>query len=162
MILNVYKNKNGSVLVSVIVVFTVLTIFGMAALALMSSEYIMADHSYKQMQVYYLARAGADICASYIVDNPDNLSNTQMDEFLDSIIAYGASSNTKLESTSQDYFNITVTGNGDTIDILSIGTVQPNAHASVTLTLEKKKHWIGIRGGSIHRQRFSCPKLCHN
>ena len=144
MIVNAYKNKNGSVLISVLVVFTVLMVLGTAASALMFSEHRLAGRSYSQTQAYYLAKAGADICGSYIADNPDHLTNAQMDAFLDSLVAYGASSDTKLESTSEDYFNVTVTEDGDILHILSTGTVQPDVQASVTLTLEKEDIGLGL------------------
>ncbi len=141
---NAYNNERGTVLLSVIVIFMVLTVLAGGAIALMSSEYAQADSSHNQKQAYYIAKAGADICAAYMVENPDSLSNEQMEAFIDSVIASGESSDTKLESTSQDFFNITVTRSGEAINILSVGTVLPNSKSSVTLTLDKVSVGLGL------------------
>lgn len=110
----------------VLIVFTLLMILGSSILTVSVSDNKQAAYQLKKTQAYYTAYSGANCMASYIISNPDKLSNV--------IDKQGTS------EIDGNKINVEVTKNGPTTDnllITSTGTVSGASPVNVNLYLER-------------------------
>jgi type II secretory pathway pseudopilin PulG len=67
-----FKNREGGVLVIVLIVMMILSILGGTALSYAVSENRFSVHQENMQKAYYIARAGAQSVAEYMMKDPDN------------------------------------------------------------------------------------------
>ena len=79
--------------------------------------------SYKA-QAYYYAHSGADAVASYIVENPDNLSAREMNDLVDNLIAKEISDPFSLSPSDGGSIVVNVSRSGNIISVRSEATYQ--------------------------------------
>lgn len=74
-----FRNKKGSALLSVMIMTAILTVFGLLLLNVSLAETKYAVFVENNSQAHYIARAGADAMAAYLIKNPDELGNVIAD-----------------------------------------------------------------------------------
>lgn len=131
------KNRSGSTLVTVMVALVILSMLAASALVLATAEIRQAHYTYNKTQAYYLARAGVDAVADYLMNNPENLSIEQMEERINNIVIGGLSDNTKLNEESSDYFTVSLTRETEYVKILATGYVNEDITATVELKMKR-------------------------
>lgn len=67
------SGKDGSVLVSVLVVMLVVTVLAMTLISISMSEMAQAVRQERRAEAYYIARSGADAVASYLIQHPEEV-----------------------------------------------------------------------------------------
>lgn len=120
---NNFNSKKGSALLSVLIMTSILSIFGLLILGVSLAETKYAVYMEKNSQAYYVARAGADAMAEYIIKNPDELNN---------VVAKPGEG-----EIAGGRFKTTVYLQGSDIYIESKGTLENIPEATVTLVLRK-------------------------
>ncbi len=100
---NPIKNNKGAAIAVVVIAMAVLMILGTSVLNLGLSETKMSLLNEKDIQAEYIAKAGADIAAKYIADNPEtnvtNLSDSLGKGNFDAVVTRPDSSTIKIVST---------------------------------------------------------------
>lgn len=104
-----WMSNKGSTLPMVMAVLIIVVIFSVTALTIGSASIKQAENRESQLQAYYLARSGANAVSSYIVDNPDNLSETDMNDFVTNLITAGTSDPFKLDPDDSGEIRVIVT-----------------------------------------------------
>jgi len=113
------KEERGAALVVVLIAFVVVSILGFALLNISGAETRFAEHQKDKTQAYYIAHSGADAVATYIIKNPDGLSDSAHKAKVDAIIA----ANSDVTSLSGGTFTVDVEAIGTTgIRVNSTGT----------------------------------------
>ena len=79
MLNNKLRNRNGSALAMVLIIFLALSVLGVAALRLSVSEINNTVRSETKLKSYYLARSGAHAVAEFMIDNPYKEANPELD-----------------------------------------------------------------------------------
>lgn len=121
-------NKKGSTLIMTIFLVMLLSVLALALFTVAVSDKQQVIQQDDQMQSYYVARAGADAVAEFIILNPlevFKMNGVESDEF--SIGAGTVKVTPTVISTHSD-------GTASKIELLSVGTVEDRSK-SVTLTL---------------------------
>lgn len=103
------KEERGAALVVVLIAFVVVSILGFALLNISGAETRFAEHQKDKTQAYYIAHSGADAVATYIIKNPDGLSDSAHKAKVDALIA------TNSDATS-------LSGGSFTVDVEAVGT----------------------------------------
>lgn len=112
------KNVKGSTLLMVLVVLVIVIIFSVTALTIGSASTKQAYNQEMKLQAYYLARSGTHAVASYIVDNPDNLSDSARAAFVSNLVGK-TSEPFKLKPDDEGEISTTVTKPSDTLLVVS-------------------------------------------
>lgn len=115
-------DRKGLALPLVLMVMAVLVILSTVVLGMGSTDTLHAAAQSNRLQAYYLARSGADAISTYIVSNPDNLSSTQMESLINTMVSSGTSAPFKLSPTDTGTITVEVKKD-DTGKILSIKSV---------------------------------------
>ncbi|MBX4270190.1 pilus assembly PilX N-terminal domain-containing protein [Clostridium estertheticum] len=110
------KPKKGYALVLVIVTAAALTILGTALLSLSLSETKLSINQSKQLQARYIAQAGLDAVAQYIINDSTNLSTIRKTQISSNVSIAGGRFVTTITSVD----------NNDTITLKSVGTFGTN------------------------------------
>ena len=97
------KNEKGAALAYIVLTMMVLMIFGTATLSVSLSENQYSFKNEKDTQADYVAKAGADITAKYIIDNPTEtttgLNGTIGDGTYTTVVTYPTPTTVKIVST---------------------------------------------------------------
>ena len=75
MVARIIRNRRGSTLILVIVVFALLIIFATAALALASNSQLSSVADYQSQQAYFTARSSVLAAVDYFKQNPKEIDN---------------------------------------------------------------------------------------
>jgi cytoskeletal protein CcmA (bactofilin family) len=102
------KSNQGSSMPLVLLIMVILVIFSVTALSLGSASVKNADNQEKKLQAYYLARSGTIAVASYIVENPDGLTDSQMNSFVNKLLAAGTSEAFQLDASDRGEIVVTI------------------------------------------------------
>ncbi|HOK42323.1 MAG TPA: hypothetical protein PLD49_01470, partial [Thermoclostridium caenicola] len=130
----ILKSNKGMALPLVLVVMVVLMVFSTAILGMGATDTLMSAHDSNKSQAYYYAHSGAEAVASYIVENPDGLSESERKALVDRMIAAGASNPFTLSSSDSGVIVVDMSRSGNTISIRSTATYQ-GIQESVTLNI---------------------------
>ncbi|MDD2287139.1 MAG: hypothetical protein PHQ11_17280 [Paludibacter sp.] len=68
-----FKEKRGSAIITVLIVMGVLTLLGAAILQYSVNDNLQVHNDEKRMQAHYLARSGAEAVANYIMNHSDEV-----------------------------------------------------------------------------------------
>ena len=119
------NNNRGAALVFVMVTLIIVAILGTSALTMSRAETNISVAGEKNLQADYIARAGADIAARYLIENP-----------MATIPAAGI---TITESMGAGGFTAKITElNAESVKIVSTGSVDTfNASDTISLVMEK-------------------------
>lgn len=142
--INPLKNQRGAALAVVIIAMAVLMVLGSAVLGLGQSETTLSIKNEKDIQAEYIARAGADIAAKYISDDPDTSISILTDT-----LGEGSFSASIIRVDSS------------TVKIISTGTVG-DSQKSVTLILERMTYrdlFTGMRQTGIDNLDLSAMNV---
>lgn len=120
----ILKSNKGMALPLVLVVMVVLMVFSTAILGMSTTDTLMSAHDSNKSQAYYYAHSGAEAVASYIVENPDGLSESERKALVDRMIAAGASNPFTLSSSDSGIIVVDMSRSGNTISIRSTATYQ--------------------------------------
>lgn len=122
------KNENGLALPLVLIVLLVLSLLGATLWQFSMAETAQASQNQKRIESHYVARAGADSVAEYIIQNPGQAAN---------LIAQTTASTPATGTIGDGNFSVSVSGNLDSIiEVRSYGNVG-GVSSAVTLTLNK-------------------------
>lgn len=120
----------------VLVTIVIFVMFSTAILGMGTVDTKGAVQDSYKAQAYYYAHSGADAVASYIVENPDNLSAREMNDLVDNLIAKGDSDPFSLSPSDGGSIVVNVSRSGDIISVRSKATYQ-NSQATVTHNINK-------------------------
>jgi hypothetical protein len=122
------RKDKGYALVMVLIVFTILILFGSTLLTISLYDTRNVAYQEKKTKAYYTAYSGADSMASYIIGHPDEVS-----DIIDQTGTSEIGSNT---------LEVKVTNGpaADSLLITATGTVTNVSPANVKLYLEKEKN----------------------
>src|SRR5690554_3255670 len=67
------SGKQGSVLISVLVIMLVVTILGLTLISISMSDMLHAARQETNTEAYYIARSGADAIAAHLIQNPADI-----------------------------------------------------------------------------------------
>ena len=132
------KNNKGGALLLALIILTAAFLFGTTLLHIAMADNNHSVYQNKKNQAHFLARSGAQAFADYIVDNPDDLTTSQIDALITDILntSGGKSAPTKLRKTDTNYFQIQLQRSGDELLIQSTGYVD-QVEDTVSLLLRK-------------------------
>lgn len=130
------NSNRGMALPLVLVTIVIFVMFSTAILGMGTVDTKGAVQDSYKAQAYYYAHSGADAVASYIVENPDNLSAREMNDLVDSLIANGDSDPFSLSPSDGGSIVVNVSRSGDIISVRSKATYQ-NSQATVTHNINK-------------------------
>lgn len=134
-----FQNNKGSALPMVLTVLVIVIIFSVTVLTVGSASIRQAENQELRLQAYYLARSGASAVASYIVNNPDKLSETQMNTFISKLLAAGTSEAFKLDQSDDGEIEVSVTKPSENLVLVSSTAAVGNTSqtTSVEIIVEK-------------------------
>lgn len=136
------KNVKGSTLLMVLVVLVIVIIFSVTALTIGSASTKQAYNQEMKLQAYYLARSGTHAVASYIVDNPDNLSDSARAAFVSNLVGK-TSEPFKLKPDDEGEISTTVTKPSDTLLVVSSTATVGGMTQTVSVDIHVEKA-VGI------------------
>lgn len=128
------NSNRGMALPLVLVTIVIFVMFSTAILGMGTVDTKGAVQDSYKAQAYYYAHSGADAVASYIVENPDGLSESERKALVDRMIAAGASNPFTLSSSDSGVIVVDMSRSGNTISIRSTATYQ-GIQESVTLNI---------------------------
>ncbi|MHB1483950.1 MAG: DUF7305 domain-containing protein [Saccharofermentanales bacterium] len=126
------KGKNGSALLSIIIVAAILVTLGISILGMNLAETKFSVASEKNLQAEYIAKSGADIAAKYMKDHPEEVSA--------SFTGYPTGN-----GTFDAY--VTATDNPNVKKIVSTGYIDGKYSNEVNLIIQRHKSYKGIFTG---------------
>ena len=130
------NSNRGMALPLVLVTIVIFVMFSTAILGMGTVDTKGAVQDSYKAQAYYYAHSGADAVASYIVENPDNLSAKEMNDLVDSLIANGDSDPFSLSPSDGGSIVVNVSRSGNIISVRSEATYQ-GVKATATLNLNE-------------------------
>ncbi len=113
-----FKEKKGSAIITVLIVMGVLTLLGTAILQYSVNDNLQVFNDEKRMQAHYLARSGAEAVADYIINHP-----YEVDELVGKAAKPVEPDEETLQATLKGTFDVVVTKSGDGYLITSTGYV---------------------------------------
>ena len=125
-----FKDKRGSAIITVLIVMGVLTLLGAAVLQYSVNDNLQVHNDERRMQAHYLARSGAEAVANYIINHPD-----EADELLGKAAKPVEPDEETLQAKLKGTFDVVVTKSGDGYLITSTGHVD-DFERTVKLTME--------------------------
>ena len=144
--INPIKNDKGAALAVVVITMVVLMILGSSVLNLGLSETTMSLKNEKEIQAEYIAKAGADITAKYIANNPTTNITTRAD------------------TIGNGNFNAVITRpDSSTVKIVSTGTID-TSNQRVTLILNVASYkdlFAGLRQTGIDNLDLSAMDVSY-
>ena len=134
-----FQNNQGSTLPVVLTVFFIVIIFSVTALTIGTASVRQAENQEQRLQAYYLARSGASAVASYIVNNPDKLSEAQMNTFISKLLTAGTSEPFKLDPDDKGEIEVSITKPSENLMLVSSTAAVDNISqtTSVEIIVEK-------------------------
>jgi cytoskeletal protein CcmA (bactofilin family) len=131
------KSQRGLSLPMVLMVLVILTLFSTVIISLGTTDTLHASKQSQKLEAYYLARSGAEAVASYFVNNPDNLNNTDFKNKIDAIVASGESTEFKLSPTDRGTIKVKVEREGDNLLITATASLD-GLQETVSLRVDKE------------------------
>lgn len=113
------KSNKGSSLLMVLIVMVVVIIFSITMLTIGSASIRQAQNQELKLQAYYLARSGAHAVASYIVENPDGLSDSARSAFVSNLVLSSPSEPFKLSPDDDGDIRVSVTRPSNELIVVS-------------------------------------------
>lgn len=129
-------SNRGMALPLVLVVLVVLMVLSTAILSMSTTDTLISTNDSRMAQAYYYAHSGADAVGTYIVENPDHLSNNEMKELVNRLIDIGTSNPFTLSPSDTGNIVVNMSRSGDIISINSTATYE-GSQKTVTLKLKE-------------------------
>ena len=148
------NSNRGMALPLVLVTIVIFVMFSTAILGMGTVDTKGAVQDSYKAQAYYYAHSGADAVASYIVENPDNLSAREMNDLVDSLIANGDSDPFSLSPSDGGSIVVNVSRSGNTISVRSKATYH-GIQATATLNINESVS----SGAPLDKAIFSKRKM---
>ena len=148
------NSNRGMALPLVLVTIVIFVMFSTAILGMGTVDTKGAVQDSYKAQAYYYAHSGADAVASYIVENPDNLSAKEMNDLVDSLIANGDSDPFSLSPSDGGSIVVNVSRYGNTISVRSKATYH-GIQATATLNINESVS----SGAPLDKAIFSKRKM---
>lgn len=142
------SERKGSALVTAIMVFAVLSVLGVAMLSISLSETKFVSHQHNKAQAYYIAHSSVDALATYIIKNPDHLTETQLAGYVSALKNGTGASATVADYLGGSYTITTAAENVKHLRITSTAT-HNNVTQKVSLLLEQR----GLFDNAIYAHR---------
>lgn len=131
----IYNNKGGA-LVLTLITLVVLSILGISLLDLSLAEVRFVQHQNNRAQAYYIAHSSADALATYLIKNPDNLTSTDLNSYINTLRAGSSTASTTFEGGGSFVLSTTNAG-ASNLKITSTATYN-NVNRSVSVILLKR------------------------
>ena len=131
---NVVKN-HGFSLPLVLMILMILMIISAAILGLGAASIKSTQQQELKLQAYYLARSGVHAMAYYIIDNPDGLSDDEMNAYIEYVLHEGPSNSFKLDDDDQGDIYVSLSRPSEEILLVQATATVGNVSDTVSLNL---------------------------
>jgi type II secretory pathway pseudopilin PulG len=146
--MNKYLNNNkGGALVLTLLVLVVLSILGVSLLDLSLAETKFVQHQQNRAQAHYIAHSSADALATYLIKNPENLSTTDLNSYINTLRSGSNTSPTNFTGGGS-YVVTTANSGANNLKITATGTFN-NVNKAVSVILIKR----GLFDNAIYAHR---------
>lgn len=130
----VVKN-HGFSLPLVLMILMILMIISAAILGLGAASIKSTQQQELKLQAYYLARSGVHAMAYYIIDNPDGLSDDEMNAYIEYVLHEGPSNSFKLDDDDQGDIYVSLSRPSEEILLVQATATVGNVSDTVSLNL---------------------------
>ena len=136
------KVRRGSSIVSTIVLLVVLFVLAMASITIFTSENILSIRSRKASQAYYIALAGVDSLAEYIVKSQEEMTFSDLEANIDAMEEFSD----PVYLGDREYFQVRVERGENYIDIIGVGTITgiPEISKEVSLRMIRNEGFSSV------------------
>lgn len=149
------KSNQGSSLLMILAVLVIVIIFSVTALTIGSASTRQVYNQEMKLQAYYLARSGAHAVASYIVDNPDGLSDSARAAFVSKLVLDSPSEPFKLNPDDEGDIRVTVTRPSSTLLVVS----STANRGGITQTVSVDIHVEEIEGIELTKAAYASGNI---
>lgn len=148
MMFRLLNSNKGMALPLVLITLVVLMFFSTAIIGMSTVDTKGSVLDSQKAQAYYYAHSGAEALGTYIVENPDNLSNRDLKELIDKLVSTGTSQPFTLSPSDTGSIVINVSRSGNIIAIRSEANYE-GTKASVTLKIGENTLNTGILNKAV-------------